>query len=294
MINQRPLEFRKLREFGDIINDTFLFIKQNLRPLLKVLFYLCGFFLLGSAIASILYQIGLAGSAEGNRGGIFGPTQVSQIFTFNYFLVLLFSWLTHVATTLAVLSYIALYIRKGNQAPSPEEVWGYFRYYFFRVFFSSVFTCFLLVICFVMCLLPGIYVFPAFSLFFPVMVLENADFGFSFNRSFKLLKDQWWITAGCMLVIWTIAYASMSFAAMPALLLTMAGTLLPALKEWSKVLIIAGTVVQHLTYVFMVIPLIGCALCYFNLTERLENGGLMDRVQKMGAGQDHVQGQEEY
>ena len=41
----QKVEFRKVRDFGEVISDTFLFMKQNFKPLFKAFFYLCGFFL---------------------------------------------------------------------------------------------------------------------------------------------------------------------------------------------------------------------------------------------------------
>ncbi len=287
------LEFKKLRAFGDIINDTFLFIRENFRPLLKVFIYLCGFFLLATTITSVMQQLDMK-TAMGSSGPRSGFSKMGALFTFNYFLVIVFSLASYAAITVSVLSFIALYIQNENVAPSPEQVWAYFKYYFFRVFFSSFFIGVFLVLAFVLCLVPGFYVFPAMSLFFPVMVLENADFQYSFGRSFKLLKDQWWLTAGAIFILWVITYACMMFASVPAIALTMVGTFIPAAKEWSTVMIIIGTIIQSLTYVFTVIPVIGLALCYFNLVEIHESTGLMDRINQFGEAKDHAAGAEEY
>jgi len=228
---------------------------------------------------------------SGTRSG-FG--KMEALFSFNYVLVILFSLASYAAITVSVLSFIALYIENGKVAPGPEQVWAYFKYYFFRVFFSSFFVSVFLILAFVLCLVPGIYVFPAISLFFPIMVLENADFQYAFSRSFKLLKDQWWVTAGAIFILWVITYACMMFASVPAIALTMVGTFIPAAKEWSRLMVIIGTVIQSLTYVFTVIPVIGVALCYFNLVEVHESTGLMDRINQFGEGKDRQADAEEY
>lgn len=287
------LEFKKLRAFGEIINDTFLFIKENFRPLLKVFIYLCGFFLLGATITSVMQQLDMK-TVMNNSGTPSGVSKMEALLTFNYFVLILFSLASYAAITVSVLSFIALYIQNDKVAPGPEQVWAYFKYYFFRVFFSSFFVGVLVVLAFILCLVPGIYIFPAMSLFFPVMVLENADFQYSFSRSFKLLKEQWWVTAGAIFIIWVITYACMMFASVPAIALTMVGTFIPAAKEWSTVMIIIGTVIQTLTYVFAVIPVIGVALCYFNLVEVHESTGLMDRINQFGEGKDHPADSGEY
>lgn len=277
------LEFRKLREFGEIINDMFQFLKQNFKPLMKTYIYLCGFFVLAGMIAAIMYQLGLQKIGFG-LGNSQDPSNVlsrfSQLFTFNYLIVIVFSLLNYTAITVSMLSFIALYIQKGNQAPSLDEIWAYFKYYFLRVLGSSIAVSVFLVICLIFCGIPFIYVFPAMSLFYSVMVLENGSFEYSFSRSFKLLKDQWWVTAGAIFVIWIITYACMSMAAMPAMILGMISGFTH--KGLSTLLLVVTTVIQYVCQVFMILPVIGVTLCYFNLVERMDNTGLMERINKLG------------
>ncbi|WP_316812802.1 hypothetical protein [Pedobacter heparinus] len=286
------IEFKKLRDFGEVINDTFLFIRENFRPLIKMFIYLCGFFILAGIIAAVMQQLNLQAIGANPNNPFAGG--INNLFTWNYFLVIFISMGTYTAITVSTLSFIALYIQKGKVAPNPEEVWAYFKYYFFRAFFSSIGVGLFLTFAFILCLLPGIYVFPAMSLFFPVMILENAGFIYTFNRSFKLLKNQWWLTAGVILVIWVIAYSCMMFASAPGFILTMVGTFIPGAKEWSKVMVIVGTILQYISYAFMMIPVIGVALCYFNLVEVQESSGLMDRINQFGEEKNGDTSLEEY
>jgi hypothetical protein len=257
------LELKKAREFGEIINDTFLFIRQNFRPLLKVFVYLCGFFILAGMIAGIMHELEAKTIVQSKAGGSVWETTAAQLFTFNYLLVAIFSMCSSVAILVSTFSFIALYIQKGNVAPTPDEVWGYFKYYYFRAFFSNFAGMLLVTLGFVFCIIPGIYLFPAMSLLVSIMVLENTNFQYAFNRSFKLLKNQWWATAGAMFIIWVIAYACMTFASVPAMVLTMAGTFFPGFEGWSTIMIIIGTIILNLSYVFMVIPIIGVSRWYF-------------------------------
>lgn len=287
------IEFKKLRDFGEVISDTFLFIKENLKPLLKVFVYLCGFFILAGIVASAMQQINVLGMARDTENP-FAFQNPMAVFNWNYFVVILFSIGTYAAITVSTLSYIALYIQNGKVAPTPDEVWAYFKFYYFRAFFSSIAVGIFLVIAFALCLVPGIYVFPAMTLFFPVMILENGSFEYAFRRSFKLLKDQWLATAGIILVIWVITYACMMFASVPGVILTMIGTFLPGLEKWNKLIVIIGTVIQNLSYVFMLIPVIGASFCYFNLVEMQESSGLMDRINQFGEEKNEKTGLEEY
>lgn len=287
------VEFKKQRAFGEVVNDTFLFIRENFKPLLKVFLYLCGFFILAGIITGVMQQIAVLGMAK-SPDNPFALRSFIDVFTWNYFLVMLVSIATYTAISVSTLSYIAVYIQKGNVAPSPEEVWAYFKYYYSRTFFSGIVLSLLFVIALVCCIVPAVYIFPAMSLFYPVMILENAKFDYSFSRSFKLLKDQWWVTAAVILIIWVITYACMMFASVPGAILTMIGTFVPGLEEWNKAMIVIGTVLQHISYVFLIIPGIGAAFCYFNLVEVQESTGLMDRIHQFGEDKNDNSGLEEY
>lgn len=292
------LEFKKLREFGEIINDTFVFIRQNLKGLLKTFVYFCGFFVVIAAIAAILQQLGLRKIVTSMENPGAGPADIysgfEQIFSWNYLIVVIFGVANYAAMNVAILSFVSLYVEKGNVSPTVEQVWSYFKYYFLRALGSSIFVSVFLVFCFALCILPGIYVFPAMTLFFPVMIFENGSLTYSFGRTFKLLKDQWWLTAATVLILFVITYACVSFVSMPVALFTMMGTFTQGIKGLSDTMIIVSTVLQYICQVFMIVPIVGLSLIYFNLAERRENSGLMGRIDQFGQSKNPFGTPEQY
>ncbi|MNR22336.1 hypothetical protein D3C85_1392840 [compost metagenome] len=188
----------------------------------------------------------------------------------------------------SMLSFIALYIAKGNVAPTVEEVWSYFKYYFFRVMWSGLLVSIIWMLCTMFCLVPGIYVTPAFSIFYAIMVLENADFGTSFGRAFALVKQNWWVTFATLLVVWIITGVCMMIVYMPSYILMMitafSGKGLQVLKGYQ----IFTSISQYVAQIFMIIPLVATAFIYFNLVERKESQGLMSRIEGFGNAQAPV------
>jgi hypothetical protein len=272
------LEFRKQREFGEIISDTFLFIRQNFKPLLKVFFYLCGFFLLASILSAVVHLKNISDITI-SPGSL---NYYEKMFSWSYFSVMLFYMVTYSAITVTVLSYVALYIEKGNVAPTPEEVWSYFKFYFFRVFGSSIPITILMIISFLCCIVPGVYVFPALSLFYAVMIFENGTLAYSFGRAFTLSNKDWWATAGALIIIWIITYAGFVIPSIPGVILGFVIGFTQGSAAISSTWLIVTTVIQYLSYIFFIIPLIGISLCYFNLAERMDSAGLLARIGKMG------------
>jgi hypothetical protein len=287
---QDKIEFKKAREFGDIIADTFLFIRQNLKAFLKVYLYLCGFFILGQMLSGVVHLLNTQSVLS--AGNLASPFEA--LFSLSYLVAAIFSLGTYTAITVTTLCYISLYIEKGNVAPTVEEVWSYFKYFFLRLFGSSILVSLMMLICFICCIIPGFYTFPAFSIFYSVMVFENGSFGYSFSRSFKLANIQWWPTAGTILIIWLITLAIMTIPSLPAVFVGMASTFTKTPGNINTTFLILSTLVQYLCQIFFVIPVIGVSLCYFNLAERMENGGLLSRIDQLGTQKDQFSAPEEY
>lgn len=291
------VEFRKIREFGELIGDTFLFIRQNFKPLSKAFIYICGIFILGGIVTSILTQLQLVDLQSTSYTGSYrnNPFNIFAKIGFQYILTIVFTILSYTSMYITILSYIALYVQKGNVAPTVEEVWSYFKFYFFRILGSGIVMSIFGGLCFVCCIIPGIYVFPAITIFFPIMVVENGNLGYSFNRSFTLLKDEWWITAAVIIIIWIIAYACMFLVQVPAIIVAMVGAFTHAANPLSKTYAFLVSILQYLASIFTIIPLICGTLIYFNLVERKESSGLMDRIGSLGQAADQTNIQpEEY
>ncbi|RZL56169.1 MAG: hypothetical protein EOO93_18725 [Pedobacter sp.] len=181
-----------------------------------------------------------------------------------------------------VLSYISLYIRKGNIAPTVAEVWSYYKYYFLRMAGSGFLMTLLLSVGFIFCLIPGVYLMPAFTLFFPIMIMENGSFSYSFSRSFKILKDNWWITLATIIVVMIITMCATMIVQIPSYVVLMISAFTHLEQPITKSYAIIVSLSQYLAMLLMIIPITSGALIYYNLVERLENGGLLNRINNLG------------
>jgi len=280
------LEFKKRRDFGQVINDTFTFMRQNFKPLIKTYFTFCGLFVLASMSTMLMQQYKTVNviNTMGNGGSSTGK----GLYGIEYFLSIVFSLASYASMSVAILSYIAIYVQKGNQTPTTEEVWGFFKYYFWRVFGSSILLLLMVMVGFVLCLAPGFYLFPFVTMMLPIMVIENASLGYAFSRSFQIIKENFWITFGTLLVIWIIVYACMSMVILPTTLFNMIGMFSSKGAHMSLTLTMISTVLQSLCQVFTIVPIITITLMYFSLIEQKENVGLMERISNFGTSEKPV------
>jgi hypothetical protein len=281
----QKIELRQLRDFGAIVGDTFVFIKQNFKPLMKCFFYICGLFMIAGVIGLVLQQAQVQMATEtysdGTTDGIY-TTYKRTIFSWEYLLLAIIMLLTQASIFATVLSFIALYIKKGNVAPNLEEVWSYYKFFILRVFGSLIGVTIFIAICFLLCVFPGFYVFPAMVLFFPIMVLENASFSYSFDRGFRLLRDEWWNTAVVVFVVFMILYMCRMIFQIPSVMVEVLGTLTHADREVKQIYQIGGAIFSQFAEVFMIIPVVASTLIYFNLVEKKESAGLLERIETFG------------
>jgi hypothetical protein len=283
------IELSKTRDFGEIIADSFLFIRLNLKPLISCFFVFCGFFLLAGTVTAILQQIKaneLLSSVDVSDGGASAvvPSGFAARFGVTYFLQLLFLILTYTAITVTILSFMTLYKEKGNIAPTNEEVWGYFKYFFLKTFGANIVNSILLIIATMLCLIPGIYLYPILGLVFPIMIVENTTFGYAFNQSFRLIKENWWTVFGALFVTGLIVYICMAVVTVPFAAANIWSTFFHRGHHIhiSMISIIVGTIIRQLSHVLYILPFVTLTICYFSLTESKHATGLMGRIDQLG------------
>ncbi len=280
------MELRQVRDFGQIISDSLGFFKENFKPLFRSVLVICGFFMVLHVVTNVLMDnqnIAMTNSFR-NINGYSGRPQYIEDYTYSYllrvFIFFIAMVLSYVSVYLTTYCYIVLYKEKGNLPPTPEEVWGYFKFYFFRIlgsgFLLGIIACFGMMLC-----LTGIYLIPAFSILLPIMVIENASFSYSFSRSFKLVSDYWWQTFGVVFVIGLIVGFLNLFLSIPGQILISIQTFM-TVKNYGMVLTIISAVLKSLILFAYPLSAIAHCMCYFSLVETKEGTGLMDRIEMLG------------
>jgi hypothetical protein len=276
------IELRRIRDFGEIINDTFSFLKQNFKPLFLSLFAICGFFVLVGTVATAFAQIAIH-----DGSGATAPYRYDSDFNVNISAAVssLITVMGQFFIYLSTLCFVAVYLEKKGEKITAQDVWGYFKYYFWRSFGSGFLLVLLAVVGFIFCIIPGIYLMNVFYLVMPIMVMENATFGYSFNKSFKLVKDHWWTLFGLIIVCSIIVSVCSSIATVP-LTLVSGLRVFVQFKYISWPIIIFLSMLQNILMLTYTIPTIAVALCYFSLQERKDGTGIMERIESFGSHTD--------
>lgn len=292
---QQKVELRKVRDFSDNLNDTFLFIRHNLKPLLTSFLGISGVFMLAAAILSGLYQ--------SNMGSVLKQIINGSTTTYNdpfymvdgkYFLMILFAWLNIIAMQVAIVSYMKVYEAKDGEVTSIDEVWQVFKSYFFKVFIYTIPITLLIGVGCLFCLVPGIYLAVVFVPFPVVVMMEDQSLGGAYSRCFTLIKDNFWVSFGLYVLVYIIY--SFSSGIISAIIGAVAGLLFYfTTKDLGSTIGVVTSILSIFSFVFYIIYYVSVVLNYFNLSERFDGTGMMRKLGTIGdAPQNFDNIQEQY
>lgn len=266
---EKEIQFRKKRELGDIISDSFEFIKQERRPLLKLLFVYVVPFVVLYAIVQVLVQIKIMGSVD-----LTNPEDVlSKLgpIYFNLFLSMLFGLFVQSLLGGAFYSYIEIYVRKGKNNFDLNEITP-LLFSNSLLALSANFVLFIIIMAgIVMCILPGLYFANTFSLVLMMVIFEKKGLGNALSRSWALVNSQWWNTF-LINILGVLIIMAFGFVLSIPSMIAGVSTSFFSLKEtgtlnypdWYWVLMGISTVITSILYV---IPYTFLAFQYFNLDE---------------------------
>ena len=301
-MNQQKIEFQKYRDFGQVINGTFEFIRHNFLPLLKSIIFIVGPFILLSGIFSGLYQEDIFS---------FNSTTTSLsnfgIVSLLYLIALFLSMITMVSV---VYSYVLIYLERTDESPIQiDEVWLGVKSNILKVvgitfligiiigvisltFFLPLFFIFnvqsnplaMIPIIFLV-MIPIIYFSNKLTLTYFVSLYENIGAVDSMKRSNFLIKNKWWFTFGLVIVL-SFIQGFMGFlfqipqyiAMITVMFNSMDGTGVDGVTE---IIIIITSIIAAFNFVFYAISLIAIAFHYFSLVEQKEAKGLIEKIESI-------------
>jgi hypothetical protein len=301
-MNPQKIEFQKYRDFGQVINGTFEFIRHNFLPLLKSIIFIVGPFILLSGIFSGLYQEDIFS---------FNNTTTSLsnfgIVSLLYLIALFLSMITMVSV---VYSYVLIYLQRTDESPIQiDEVWLGVKSNILKVvgitfligiiigvigitFFLPLFFIFnvqanplaIIPIIFLV-MIPVIYFSNKLTLIYFVSLYENIGAVDSMKRSIFLIKNKWWFTFGLVIVL-SFIQGFMGFlfqipqyiAMITVMFNSMDGTGVDGVTE---IIMIITSIIAAFNFVFYAISLIAIAFHYFSLVEQKEAKGLIEKIESI-------------
>jgi len=285
------INFKQERDFGDLFNATFSFISQEFKRLATAILYFVVPFLLLSAIATTLYSIksqellqAVNQTGKPNPFAIFSV--IGSLFGYLGFLIVmqLVAYTIFMAT---VYGYIKLYLQKGTDGFTINDVWRQVAKYFWQLFGATIVTMIVCGVGFAFCLIPGIYLIIALSIIGCIMIFEDKSFSEAFGRSINLINKNWWLTFAVIIIVTIICYILTLLISVPSLLMgfksmfTNITTGQSLTKGLSIGFYIVNTVTSLISQIFYVIPIVITAFIYFSVVEKVEKPSLIDKIDQI-------------
>lgn len=281
------IELRKTRDFTTKINVTFDFIRQNFKILAKSLVYISGPLTIVGGFFMGMYQQKILSLGGQPRGMLLDF--ISDVFTW-VGLAMIFLVLAYVASIIVVNEFVRLYETKEDPSNiQVGEIWEGVKTNFFKIFGAGIVVIMLTIVGVILLIIPGIYVSVTLSLLAPILIIEGQSIGDGIRRAFFLITEKWWSTFGLLMVTsiivgfmgYVFQIPQVVFTFLIAFHKTSDGMAEPVLWEQaglilSSVLAVVGSnLLQSIVFVALIFQ-------YYNLVERKEAKGLMDKLESFG------------
>lgn len=284
------IEFKKQRELGDILSDTFGFLRKEYKLFFTTYFKIVGPFLLVMILAMVFYMYYAGNSFSLLFVG--NSPEVDNLFViFSIALVYLFSVVAvYTISQSTVLHYIKSYAN-GRGTIDFETIQKEVYASFWSFLGLGIMVGLSVGIGFIFCIIPGIYLYVPLMLSFSVLVFNKMGASDAYSYSFKLVKDEWWMTFATFFVIGIIVViATYAFAIPTAIYQWMkmgifsgevdAESMLNIFKDPIYILLnIIGTLGQFL---LNLISVVAGVFIYFNLNEKKNFTGTYERIERLG------------
>ncbi len=297
-MKNNKIELRRKRDFGDVINVTFAFVKEHFTHFLSMYILIS----LPAALVAVIF-ISIFPASDLFVASNFSKNIGRNIIYILIYAIAGFSLLVFLIS--AVYQYMALYMKKGTNF-SITDLWkavlGEFwrisqTYIFFMLGFVLVYAVMAFVVGLMMSflgtvggvlggiilflgILASIYFFVPLSYIFVVRSFEpEKTFMEAIKRANYLVKDNWWACFGLSFVMAIIQYIMVMVLKIPFAIFGMADVAQVNFSGVFSIALIVETVTNMIT---AFLPTLATIFQYFALVEMKDATGLTEKVEKFG------------
>lgn len=267
---------RKSRDVGDILTDTFQYIRIHYLVLGKgLLFFVMPLYLINAFLVQ----------EYSNQvvGDIFDPNNLEILqgfFSGRYFLALFFSIVAYSLIPVIVLNHMNL-VSQGFE-PNVSDLIEDSLPLILKIIGLNIIIAFIVGFSFLFLFFPAIFFGVKLSLAQSALVLEERDVMESVNRSWDLTKNFWWATFALLIVMYIITVFMTYVFVLPTTILSI--FLVSGVDAGDSTLFATFITTLELIFnavgsLFTAIIQIAMALHFFNLVERREGGTLRSKIE---------------
>lgn len=280
------IQLYKIRDLGDLFNDTFSFIRSQFKPLMIGVSLVAGIPYLLLGIPQVMILGDMTGLMEGIGSGTIPESFwlfVPIVFLRTYFSILLVSYL---------YSYLRAYKESGDGIGLNN---GVIIGTAFRKSFKSVLLTFVLSIliglAFMFFIIPGIYLAVLFTFCLPALLIDDYSFSASFKRSSDLVTNNWWYTLLIVIILGIIVGILGSIVQIPLVGFSFLKGILDPVESSTlsgdfSWLWVGSVIADFLSAFFSIVLYLGIGIYYCSRAEEIDGSGLLQEIDTMGTQKD--------
>ena len=278
------INFKQRRELGDILNDTFKFIRNEFKPMFTLIFKTAGLALLVMVLAYAFYMKSATAIADWRTDSDYA--MVGMILSGFIMIIAAVAFYSLLYGTL--LHYIKSYIKNDGKV-SQEEVSEGIKRNFWSLIGLSILVGLMSGVGFVFCFFPGVYLATVLATTYAIHVFEKRPVTDSISYSFDLIKGEWWITFATLLVMVIIYYVVILIVQVPQYIYMFSKDFTMSEQisgdptdfiDWGYIVLTSlGLIVQYMMQILIVITTV---FVYFNLNEKKNFTGTIETIESIG------------
>ncbi|WP_194777335.1 hypothetical protein [Pararhodonellum marinum] len=276
------IQFKKQRELGSMLSDTFKFMRIHFKPLARVLIKTSGIPFLLLLVFSGYYTHLTQGGTEP-----FSSASIPVLF-----LMGISSLVYYILMGSTVLNYIKTYINSGGTVEESTVVSNSFQYSGTLLAFTLV-SLFMLVFGLMFFIIPGIYFYVPLYLAFTMIIFKDLGALQAISAGFNLVSDRWWVTFGTIMVIGIVLFIISYVFQMPAMIYLLVRTFAVADEVSSAsgagldfIAIFLDLISNIASYLISVVAMVAAAFIYFDLNEYKNRTGLLEKIETLEKAND--------
>ena len=286
----KDINLQKFRDFGQLISDTFLFIKQEHKRLTKVILTYVGPFVLITAFAGAWMQSGLFRSMDPEQ--ITDPLGFVQDLGIKYLVYIISLMVSSTLLICAIYGYTFLYAKKGKDGFEPEDVWAIMKEKFFNVLGSFLLMALIFFVGFMLCIAPGVYFITVFILVLSSIFMEDLGVGDAMQRSMYLVKEDFWFSLGIGFVMAIISgligYVFLAPSSIMSFMFMLNSLKGEVSQTFSMIYIILYTIGAFFASLVYGLPHITFAMYYFSQVEKKESPNLLGKIEDINKPDEEI------
>lgn len=269
-MEQKEIVFNKRRNVGEIVSDTFEFIKQNKTDIIRVVgIYVLPFLILlaGTQVyfqKNVLSRLDLTNQDQ--------ATLMANLIPFykNLFLFSLFGIFVQSLFAGTYYTYLSAYIRQGKGNFDISDISADFFKNSLLAFVANLVYVIIVSFGFILCILPSIFFANTFSLIVFINIFKKKGISYSLGKSWKLVNANWGFTFLINILGYLIAIApGIVFSLMVSPVLGNSSDLSNIANYPTWYWVCAG-IFSTITSALMIIPFTFQTFQFFNLGGGLE------------------------